>query len=490
MHRQELIRAAVSLIVLQAVRVLAATYVVAPGGHDGNPGTEAQPWATLKRAAQDRQPGDIVRIRAGVYAERPTWKVTAKGTRENPITYKAYGDGEVRITPSSVLPAAGWSRVRDGIYRIDLKKAPLSVFCNGLPLVNPSRTHPIKSVDKMYAHSFFTSGKTLYVWLADGSDPNGADMRTAPDHVVNLRGCDYTVFDGLTLEYGKNGFKGQAETRHITIRHCTLRSLASQGIQPTPADCLVEHCLFQKIGSTKYQHGIYGSGPGLTVRHSVFEDIAGCGIHQYGKPDDDVPGGRFYGNIFRSPRAATDPKRERYMADLLLWARAGNIVYNNVFYGEGKRPGISLKKADNRIFNNTFVDSATGVSFGPKSTGNVIQNNIFVDSGQFFLDGPAGATPQTLDHNIYFRRAGTPQWRLAGAKYADFGAYRKANGGEQNSLYADPRLVGAADAHLQPGSPARDAAVVLAEINADKDGVARPQGKAPDVGAYEFKAAR
>jgi hypothetical protein len=45
----------------------AATYFVDPNGSDANPGSQAQPWATLPKAAASVQPGDLVRIKAGQY---------------------------------------------------------------------------------------------------------------------------------------------------------------------------------------------------------------------------------------------------------------------------------------------------------------------------------------------------------------------------------------------------------------------------------------
>lgn len=44
------------------------------------------------------------------------------------------------------------------------------------------------------------------------------------------------------------------------------------------------------------------------------------------------------------------------------------------------------------------------------------------------------------------------------------------------------------DYRLMPGSPAVDAGVLIAGVAEDRDGVGRPQGAAPDVGAYEYKA--
>src|SRR5688572_5118578 len=105
-----------SLFLATARLGVGAEHVVAPDGNDAHPGTDAQPWRTLAKASSSVQPGDTVRIRSGDYVEKAGWSVTRAGTADKPITYRAYGDGEVRITPSWVIPSGAWTRVKGAIY--------------------------------------------------------------------------------------------------------------------------------------------------------------------------------------------------------------------------------------------------------------------------------------------------------------------------------------------------------------------------------------
>jgi hypothetical protein len=132
---------------------------VAPNGNDAHPGTEAQPWKTLQKAARSVEPGDTVRIKAGDYAVRPSWTVNRAGTAERPITYQSYGDGEVRINPSSVIPPGTWTRVRDAIHSTQVAQRPAYVFQNSYPLHSPGDRVKIYSVDDMIPNSFFGEGK-------------------------------------------------------------------------------------------------------------------------------------------------------------------------------------------------------------------------------------------------------------------------------------------------------------------------------------------
>jgi hypothetical protein len=79
-----------------------ATYYVALNGDDNNPGTEAQPWRTIQKAAQTLVSGDTVYIRSGTYQER----VTPRNSGSDYITYAAYPGETVTIDGSGVsLPA-------------------------------------------------------------------------------------------------------------------------------------------------------------------------------------------------------------------------------------------------------------------------------------------------------------------------------------------------------------------------------------------------
>jgi hypothetical protein len=466
----------------------AATYYVVTNGSDSSPGTEAQPWKTLQKAAASVQAGDTVRIRAGDYFVGTTWKVNRAGTPENPITYRAYGDGEVRITNSTILPSGSWTRLKDRIYSTQITSSALSVFQNSIPLHQPGDPARINSVGDMIPNSFYISGTTLYVWLEDGSDPKNSVMRVSPGHVVSLYDSHYTIFDGLTVEYGFNGFKDQGKaTHHITYRHNTIRSIRSQGIQPTPANAVIEYNLFQKIGVNKFTHGIYTSKPGIIIRHNVFEEITGAGIHLYsGKT---LGGGNYqiYSNVFRKPRMMTFPTSgNRYYTDVIAWEEGSNRIYNNVFYGEGKRRGISLNSPNNQVYNNTFVGSVDPIQFHAGKAGNQIFNNIFKNTDSSgFLMWPADAGSQSLDYNIYFNTSGAPRWQMNGATYTGFSAYQAA-AGETHSLYGDPQLVAADNFHLRAESSAINAGTSLSEVPQDFECTPRPQGSAWDIGADEL----
>ena len=82
-----------------------------PAASDENDGSEAHPFRTINRAAQEATPGTRVRIHAGLYRE--CVKPAMGGTDpEHMISYEAFGDGDVVISASEevkdFIPSEGW----------------------------------------------------------------------------------------------------------------------------------------------------------------------------------------------------------------------------------------------------------------------------------------------------------------------------------------------------------------------------------------------
>lgn len=92
------------------------TFYIAPDGNNSNPGTMAEPFASLTRAATIAQPGDVFIMRGGVYhhASRITIGTARNGTAANPVTVIAY-PGEV---PTLDFAAQAEQAGNDGL-RID-----------------------------------------------------------------------------------------------------------------------------------------------------------------------------------------------------------------------------------------------------------------------------------------------------------------------------------------------------------------------------------
>ena len=113
---------------------------------------------------------------------------------------------------------------------------------------------------------------------------------------------------------------------------------------------------------------------------------------------------------------------------------------------------------------------------GPPSLTMRLRNNIIYQlPGEIYLDGSKAQI--TGEKNLWFGAGNSPPQT-------------------QGNVNADPQFVdlGKFDFHLLNSSPAKDAGTTVLPANpfvlgkahaTDRDGVARPQGKAFDLGAYE-----
>ncbi|MGC3942940.1 MAG: Ig-like domain-containing protein [Chryseolinea sp.] len=90
-------------------------YVGGAGASDNNPGTAAQPFATIQKAASIAKAGDAVIIRAGIYRETIT--PANSGSGGAPITFRPDNGASVVISGLNVLPEGGWTVHKGEIYK-------------------------------------------------------------------------------------------------------------------------------------------------------------------------------------------------------------------------------------------------------------------------------------------------------------------------------------------------------------------------------------
>lgn len=112
--------------------VWSAVYVVAPTGSDSSPGTAAQPFQTIQKAADAAQAGDKVVVKAGLY--RKSVHLHQSGTATAPIQFVADPPGSVTLTGADVV--TGWTRVPGDapIYQIPWNHIFAIDWHNGKPI--------------------------------------------------------------------------------------------------------------------------------------------------------------------------------------------------------------------------------------------------------------------------------------------------------------------------------------------------------------------
>ena len=163
-----------------------------------------------------------------------------------------------------------------------------------------------------------------------------------------------------------------------------------------------------------------------------------------------------------------------------------NVVSNNQIYANGGSfavftCGIALTSGSNNIAYNNIVRGHAGcgiqIDYTRGGTNNQVYNNtIYGNNGDGIVTG-SGAMNTVIRNNIVYSNTT--------GNIHDFGSTGTVL---SNNLTTDPQFVDASanDFSLQASSPAINAGVTVSIVTTDMKGVARPQGAAYDVGAYEY----
>jgi hypothetical protein len=242
------------------------------------------------------------------------------------------------------------------------------------------------------------------------------------------------------------------------------------------------------VTSSQHPDGIQAQGDNLKIYRNTFTNVGDSDI-DFDTFADGTPSDVYvYNNLFR----ITDP-----------------IDLYPEYFRLYRSSGVALQSITNfRILNNTFVDETGSYravrfdTFGsnPTGTGNQIENNIFYNVGDGTSGGPAllidpstgfTAGSWAIDYNTYYRPSGTPYISFQGSNYT---AANWVSTHEPHGKVGAPAFVSYSagstgnDYHLTSGDTvARDAGALFSPLfTTDKDGIARPQGVAWDIGAYEF----
>lgn len=406
--------------------VFAATYYVATTGNNNNPGTAAQPWATLQKAVDAVAPGDVIIVRAGTYAG---CRIGKSGTASLPITLKA--DSGARPLINS--------------------------------LASTNRHQSLIEIENF-------DGKVSY-WIIDGFEISGA-----PRHGVDLRDTNYVTVqncfshnNGSTSVRGDGIFLGFSD--HPTLQFNELSFNSEHGLyHSNSAD-------YPTIRGNRLHHnanaGIHINGDlsqggdgiisfGLIEKNVIWENGVGggSGINCDGLSDSIIRNNLLYAN-----RASGI---SLYAIDAAAGSSRNQVLHNTVIQASNGRWCLNIPSSD-------------GVA---SPTGNIIKNNIFIHPGSRGSVTTYSTSALQSDYNIVVNRFS----RDNGSSFITLSTWQAA-GQDQHSavstleaLFAD---VANNNYRLKTGSPALNAGATVA-VTDDADGISRPQGLAPDIGCYEM----
>lgn len=444
-------------------RCLPSTYVVSTAGSDANPGTVDQPFATIQTALRRAtHPGDVVQVRAGTYRERVSFP--AGGTLAGGYITLTNYPGEHPILDGTGLPGdlitiRNVNYVRVSGFQI-ANAAGAGVRVTGWGWNDELRDNIIHDV------------QGAAVSVTGTSDWPIANLVVDRNEVYGVRGPA-----GISLNGNVPG---------LSVTGNWVHDVAGPGITLVGGDRTVNPLLLPARN---------GAVRGNTVTLARAPGGAGtaAGIRVDGGQNLLLEGNVSYGNDVGLEVGAS----ARGIAATGVTVR-NNLVYQNDRAGlaiGGRSPTAGRAWYDTVVNNTVYQNDRLGTGAGQLWVGygswNVVASNVFWGpAGGVLVGNDARDMVETLSNNAYFADGADARFRWNGVTVTGLAAFQAATKSDAGSRVAAPLLANPAggDFHEQAGSPTIDAGSTNRNRYAptDFDGRRRPQGGAPDAGAFEF----
>ncbi len=482
-------------------KAIGQPYYVDPNGDDNNPGTLAEPWQTIQKAANTLAPGDTVYVRGGVYNEKVT--VNVSGTADNGyITFRNYED-EVPILDGTGLPVPdssnGMFLIVDQYYII-IEGFEIRNYRASTPYIIPvgihirGEAHNIK-LKNNNIHHIETNAPVDEELM--GADAHGIAVygTSAPDSINNIF-IEGNELHDLILG-SSEGLVLNGNVTLFTVNNNIVYDCDNIGI---------DFIGFEDIAP----NSDYDQARNGIVSNNTIYNISSFGNPAYGNEYSAggiyVDGGRDIiverNTIFQADIGIEIASEHQGRATSYITVRSN-------FLFKSRMAGIAMGGYDTErgstenciIVNNSLYHNGIG-EYGNQeillqfnTQNNIIKNNIFYADDQSILIG----NPFTeninniVDYNLYFHPSGINdcEFEWQNVIYQGFAAYRSATGNDSHSLFVTPQFtdLNVPDLHLLTTSSAINAGENLPEVgDYDIDGQTRIQGGIVDIGADEFSA--
>jgi len=298
--------------------------------------------------------------------------------------------------------------------------------------------------------------------------------------------CNYIRIEGLHFNNGKSIGAG-GNTVQIVNNTFTGSGYAWGAIEVGGTNILVEGNTCDIEGNTVGTQGhcyYVHHGSNIVVRNNMAKGMTGYGIHVFDQRRSEDPPGfeRLIKNVIIEGNVVShSQQRSGIILSAYDHARIEDVIVRNNVAFDNRDSGIYIPGIVSgvKVYNNTLLGNGGTALLIYGKTGDVtnveIKNNIFdlthSNSNACHVFNKEKNSSLVLQNNLYWPKP------LRLEKVSD-----------SSPVIGDPRFVnpGGKDFHLLPGSAAIDKGIPLAEVSFDKDGIKRPQGTAPDLGAFEF----
>ncbi len=438
-------------------------FFVSAKGSDWHRGSATSPWKTIVHAKDGMSPGDITYIQNGV----------SQTSEDN---FSAYLSMDTRGDSNSGRPAAPKALVA----------YPGATVTIGVPR---GLTYGIRTPNIRAREDYWVISQLTIIGGQQAMDVSGTGWRIVGND-IQCPGGDSDVGCFEMSQSSEIKFYGN--------------EVHNAGVSPSSSKYY--HAVYFSTDSNHIDVGWNHIHDNYTCRAIQFHSSPLCtptcgdrdhsGFNQY---DLHVHDNLIHGTNCNGINFATvDPSKGTVEA------------YNNVIY----HVGLKDPQREGSAFSCIYVAGITNHGVPGNGTVEVFNNTLFDcspnNSGNTYGSRGAFAIGSST---LFLRLTNNIVYQLPGEVYID-GHREQITGNKNlwfgvgdgpwqtsNNLNADPQFVnlGNFDFHLNAGSPAREAGLIVVPENrslpnpgpsqsTDKDGVVRPQGKAFGLGAYEFPA--
>ena len=401
-----------------AVNAFSATYYVATTGNNGNPGTEAHPWATLSYAASNISSGDKVIVRGGTYKEDFTI-----GTAN--VTFQNHSDETPIIDGQDTIPSSSWGN----LVTITGNQVTLDGFevkrSNGRGImVNGGDYVTIKNC---HIHNCYRQGIFFY---------ESADHCVAEGNTVHNTAEEW-------LDPGYNNWSGGIAGRHcynLTIKRNTIYNSWGEGLSVygQSADCVFE---YNVVYNNRAVEIYLNECKNIVVRHNIIYGVSDTTYWRGGAPSAGI----IINNESSSAFPAGYDGGHKIYGNLVAYCGSNLDVWSG-------QPG-NFK--DIKVYNNTFVEGhGRSINIGSNISNWEFKNNIIWQT-----NGTIGRVPSsgiTVDYNLWSRE---PENNAKGQHDPAYAAPKLAKTSGWNSLRGGD--IDGSEFALQSTSPAKDAGTPL-----------------------------
>lgn len=414
----------------------AATYYVSELGDDSNPGTQAQPWRTVQKAANTMVSGDTVYVQAGTYDE-PVTTQRSGADASHYITFQGVG------LPILKAVDIKHSYIKFDGFKFSLNDLKIYVWANtsyGIisncefdDSANPAM-HGINLPHDSINH--FTISNNKFHNFTNGSG-----------YPLNIHGSYHTIENN---EY----YDSYQDFLRCFGTYHTIRGNYVHDVR----DALGLHLDFFQNWASEDNHDIMIENNIVIGDDRTIQPCVIATLDPYVQHPERTYNYTFRNNIFVNCANA-------------FTAAQGTVWYNNTFYNCGG-------------FTNYVIHVG-----GEYATNCIIKNNLFIKCGS--TEG-GDDTDNVGWYTFYIVKDYIADYNyVAKGPASNWGAKSGFAGKEVHGINGgNPRFVNYAtnDFHLQSGSPAIDKGATITGFNVDRDGVRRSQGSGWDIGAYEYGA--